>query len=236
VPKPSALEVDDEALDNNSTNHNTSAIIIRSVATRLAVAQCDESGKDCIECQTARCCDVKGVGSCFRTNFCFLFDLARLYRTRSCRCRGCLGSHLCHRPTLRPPAATTCSPTMRLAFSSRILAMSAVNIAKWCLSALSTGRTAALSRTPWATSNGIRLARYCRSSKKMCSDLLPVARMLQRRPIRGNNACDDCEPCSPSHFLTWVGVVLFCGKVRAAAESSIKAEKATCQTQQSSNF
>jgi hypothetical protein len=29
----------------------------------------DESGKDCIECQTARWCDVKGVGSCFRTNF-----------------------------------------------------------------------------------------------------------------------------------------------------------------------
>jgi hypothetical protein len=38
-----ALEVDDEALCNNSTNHNTSAVIIRSVATRLDVAQFENS-------------------------------------------------------------------------------------------------------------------------------------------------------------------------------------------------
>jgi hypothetical protein len=38
-----------------------------------------------------------------------------------------------------------------------------------------------------------------------------------------------CEPCSSSRFLTWVGVV------RAAAESSTKGEKTSCQTQQPSN-
>lgn len=147
-----ALEVDDEALYNNSTNHNMSVVIIRSVATRLAVAhnvmkveRIVSSAKPPVAVTSKEWVLV------FESIFCFLFDLARLYRTWSCRCRGCLGSHRCHRPTLRPPAATTCSPTMRPAFSSRILAMSAVNIAKiWCLAALSTGRTAAMTRTPWA--------------------------------------------------------------------------------------